>query len=179
MPLPFNETRSKSRVAPRCWHLAPALQPSSSITAQQPAEPLREEGRSCLCFPGPEQSSVSLGWSPAAVYSSPAAASAPGCQRPPGPVGGLGMSRAEASCGLGPRFPTLMPAAAGGAGERSMGAALAALCCWKTFRLWEMFPRPALRSLVQHHSSVIAARPRVWGLRLSPLARRCWNTQLV
>lgn len=53
---------------------------------------------------------------------------------------GLWMSRGEASCGLGPLFPPLMLGSAG-----SMEAALPALCHWKTFKLWEMFPSPALQ----------------------------------
>lgn len=57
---------------------------------------------------------------------------------------GLWMSRDGASCGLGPLFPPLVLGSAG-----SVEAALPALCRWKTFKLWEMFPA-WLCSPVQH-----------------------------
>lgn len=117
------------------------LRPWSFTTAQQLTEQLGEEGSSSCCAslilgnkachwagPLPEFMAAWL------LPLSPAASGHEDLLR------GLWMSRGEASCGLGLLFPPLMLGSAG-----SMEAALPALCHWKTFKLWEMFPSPALQ----------------------------------
>lgn len=120
---------------------APVSRPWSFTTAQQLTEQLREEGRSSHCaslilgnkachWAGPLLEFMAA-W---LLLLGPAASGHEDLLR------GLWMSKDEASCGLGPLFPLLMPGSVG-----SMEAALPALCHWKTFKLWEMFPSLALQ----------------------------------
>lgn len=115
---------------------APVWRLWSFTTAQQLTEQLREEGSSSCCAP------LMLG-NKACHWAAPPLEFVVAWLLPLGPAAsghedvlrGLWMSRDGASCGLGPLFPPLVLGSAG-----SMEAALPALCHWKTFKLWEMFP---------------------------------------